>query len=233
MKLDRKVSNHPAPGKAGIAPPLTIEHHRPGLPDPGRSTKCHHMKALFLSLCTSGVLFSFAASADTLNLTDPSGIPVPLGTHVDSSLFPALFFDWNPSGLTSLTLVYDANLLGAGHEMESATLLFDPSQVASIDEVFTPIWYRASVTFSVPITAVSDELAPAFWAVHKDFTDPMNGGRWTGYHLDGSGPGQVGFGYVVPEPSTASLFVLSGILTFTGYRCRTIRLQARPGSRLR
>jgi hypothetical protein len=32
------VHNHPASGKAGIASRLTIEHHRPGLPDPGRST---------------------------------------------------------------------------------------------------------------------------------------------------------------------------------------------------
>ena len=28
--------NHPASGKAGLAPRLTIEHHRPGLPEPGR-----------------------------------------------------------------------------------------------------------------------------------------------------------------------------------------------------
>lgn len=31
------VANHPAPGKAGIASLLAIGHHRPGLPEPGRS----------------------------------------------------------------------------------------------------------------------------------------------------------------------------------------------------
>ena len=29
-------ANHPAAGKAGIALRLTVGHHRPGLPDPGR-----------------------------------------------------------------------------------------------------------------------------------------------------------------------------------------------------
>jgi len=28
--------NHPAAGKAGIASRLTIEHYRPGVPEPGR-----------------------------------------------------------------------------------------------------------------------------------------------------------------------------------------------------
>ena len=30
------TSNHPAAGKAGLAPLLAIERHRPGLPEPGR-----------------------------------------------------------------------------------------------------------------------------------------------------------------------------------------------------
>jgi hypothetical protein len=29
-------ANHPAPGKAGIAPRLAIGHHWAGLPEPGR-----------------------------------------------------------------------------------------------------------------------------------------------------------------------------------------------------
>jgi hypothetical protein len=29
------LPNHPASGKAGIAPRLAIEHHCPGLPEPG------------------------------------------------------------------------------------------------------------------------------------------------------------------------------------------------------
>jgi hypothetical protein len=35
--LVRAGHNHPASGKAGIASPLTIGHHCPGLPDPERS----------------------------------------------------------------------------------------------------------------------------------------------------------------------------------------------------
>jgi len=31
------MPNHPAPGKAGLASLLAIEHHCPGLPDPERS----------------------------------------------------------------------------------------------------------------------------------------------------------------------------------------------------
>jgi len=30
------ATNHPGAGKAGIAPRLTIGHHCPGLPEPGR-----------------------------------------------------------------------------------------------------------------------------------------------------------------------------------------------------
>jgi hypothetical protein len=30
------AANHPAAGKAGITRLLTIEHHCPGLPEPGR-----------------------------------------------------------------------------------------------------------------------------------------------------------------------------------------------------
>jgi hypothetical protein len=33
----KKSPNHPAAGKAGIASRLALEHHRPGLPEPGRS----------------------------------------------------------------------------------------------------------------------------------------------------------------------------------------------------
>ena len=32
----KKSPNHPAAGKAGIAPQLATEHHCPGLPEPGR-----------------------------------------------------------------------------------------------------------------------------------------------------------------------------------------------------
>ena len=35
----RGTANNPAAGKAGIARPLTIEHHCPGLPEPGRFDK--------------------------------------------------------------------------------------------------------------------------------------------------------------------------------------------------
>jgi hypothetical protein len=39
MAKDRAAlqNNHPAAGKAGIARPLAIEDHWPGLPEPGRS----------------------------------------------------------------------------------------------------------------------------------------------------------------------------------------------------
>ena len=38
-----EASNKPAAGNAGIASQLTIEHHRPGVPEPERSaTSPHH-----------------------------------------------------------------------------------------------------------------------------------------------------------------------------------------------
>jgi hypothetical protein len=39
MRQRRLVPNHPAAGKAGIAPRLAIGHYWPGLPEPGRSPK--------------------------------------------------------------------------------------------------------------------------------------------------------------------------------------------------
>jgi hypothetical protein len=61
MRYSSKWPNHPAKGKAGIAPWLAIEHHRPGLPEPGRSTSGYNkMRALLLcvtfllSVCVSG-----------------------------------------------------------------------------------------------------------------------------------------------------------------------------------
>ena len=37
MSQRSEGANHPAVGKAGIAPLFAIEHHRPGLPEPGCS----------------------------------------------------------------------------------------------------------------------------------------------------------------------------------------------------
>ncbi len=36
MQIEILLANKPAAGKAGIASRLTIEHHWPGLPEPGR-----------------------------------------------------------------------------------------------------------------------------------------------------------------------------------------------------
>jgi hypothetical protein len=36
INILNRAHNHPASGKAGITSPLTIEHHPPGLPEPGR-----------------------------------------------------------------------------------------------------------------------------------------------------------------------------------------------------
>ena len=177
------------------------------------------MKKLLFSLSTSVVLLSFAASADTLILTDPSGIPIPAGTHADSYLFPTSLLDLsNP--ITSLTVAYDAAFAPPGyHEIVSAMLLFDPAQVASISNVFsTPTYYGASVEFSVPVTAVSDEFAPAFWAVHGEI-----GGAslteliWTVSYQDGS-QRTAGDG-IIPEPTTATLLFLTGLI----FGCRSRR----------
>jgi len=35
--MNNPTANKPAAGNAGIAPQLAIEHHWPGLPEPGRS----------------------------------------------------------------------------------------------------------------------------------------------------------------------------------------------------
>ena len=178
------------------------------------------MKTWRLSLSICGVLIGFAATADTLNLTDPSGIPVPPEAHVDAFWFPPLLDSSNP--ITNLTIAYDADYSGmGGHEIVSATLLFDPAQVASISDVLsTPAYYGASVTFSVPVTAVSDEFAPAFWAVHADSAGASSL-IWTASYLDGSQ--QQYYFEIIPEPSTVSMFVLSGLLICAGCRCRTSR----------
>ena len=36
LLISQRAPNHPAAGKAGLAPLLAIERHRPGLPEPGR-----------------------------------------------------------------------------------------------------------------------------------------------------------------------------------------------------
>ena len=47
--MNRPASNYPAPGKAGIALCLRIEHHCPGLPEPGLGSK-HVMKAILANV---------------------------------------------------------------------------------------------------------------------------------------------------------------------------------------
>ena len=39
MQIATLWPSHPAAGKAGIAPLFPVDHHRPGLPEPGRSSE--------------------------------------------------------------------------------------------------------------------------------------------------------------------------------------------------
>jgi hypothetical protein len=181
------------------------------------------MKKLLFSLTASVVVISFAASADILNLTDPSGIPIPPGTHVDWYRFPSPLLNIsNP--ITNLTIAY-ANIAAAGyHEIVSATPLFDPAQVASITLVLsTPTYYEASVAFSVPVTAVSDRFAPAFWVVHGE----IGGGavytelRWTASYFDGTE--RMAYEGIIPEPTSAALLSLAGLTFLVSRQCRTSR----------
>jgi hypothetical protein len=41
--MSRSASNHPAPGKAGLAFRLAVGYHWPGLPEPGRSATQTHL----------------------------------------------------------------------------------------------------------------------------------------------------------------------------------------------
>jgi hypothetical protein len=64
------------------------------------------------------------------------------------------------------------------------------------------------VQFSVPVTAVSDDFAPAFWAVHGEIgggglTDLL----WTATYLDGSQ--QSYMDGIIPEPSVLALLPTS------------------------
>jgi hypothetical protein len=181
------------------------------------------MRKLLFSLTASVVVISFAASADILNLTDPSGIPIPPGTHVDSYPFPTPLLNIsNP--ITNLTIAY-TNIAAVGdHEIMSATPLFDSAQVASITEVSsTPTYYEASAAFSVPVTAVSDRHAPAFWAVHGG----IGGGfvytelRWTASYSDGT-ERMFSVG-IVPEPTSAALLALAGLTFLVSRQGRTSR----------
>lgn len=181
------------------------------------------MKKLRFSLTLFVVMIGLTASGDILNLTDPSGIPVPPGTHVDWYRFPAPLLDIsNP--LTNLAIAY-ANIAAPGyHEIVSATPLFDLGQVASITEISsTTNYYEVAVEFSVPITGISDEFAPAFWAVHE----AIGGGavyteiRWAASYLDGT-ERLISDG-IIPEPAAASLMLLTGPIFFVGRQCRTSR----------
>ena len=180
------------------------------------------MKNLLFSLSTSAVLLSLSAAADTVNLTDPSGIPVPPGTHVDSYLFPiSLLNISNP--ITNLNVSYESIAPPGYHEIVSTTLLFDPAQVARITPVSSTLThFEALVDFSVPVTAVSSYSAPVFWAVHGQ----IGGGAnytwldWTVSYLDGSRR-TAGNG-IIPEQSTVSMIFLSGLM-FCVDRCCRVR----------
>lgn len=180
------------------------------------------MKKLIACLSACAVLFSLAASADTLTLTDPSGIPVPSGAHVDAYPFPTpLLFIANP--ITNLHFTYQTIASPGEHEILSATLLFDPAQVSILTTVAsTPTYYEANVKFSIPVTAVSNPFAPAFWAVHEDAAGGLwlaNQLTWTATYLDGS---QQTYGLAqIPEPSTLALIVVAGLLGFVARKGRS------------
>jgi hypothetical protein len=185
------------------------------------SKREHPMKKLLFGLSASMVVISFTASGDILNLTDPSRIPVPPGTHVDSYQFPTgLLNSSNP--MTKLSLAYSSLAAPGYHEIMSANLLFDSAQVPNLTEVLsTPTDYEASVEFSVPVTEVSPSFAPAFWAVHGE----IGGGavytdlRWTAWYLDGTE--RSAYDGIIPEPAAASLLLLGGLILLIGRSCRT------------
>src|SRR5947199_4936916 len=56
----RRASNQPAAGKAGIARQLTIEHHWPGLPEPGRRPLDTHMRRFAKTTILAGIPFGLA-----------------------------------------------------------------------------------------------------------------------------------------------------------------------------
>ncbi len=60
-------SNHPAAGKAGLASLLTIEHHRSGLPEPGRwPSRLVYMRVWILISVVSALLLGCATSKDPI-----------------------------------------------------------------------------------------------------------------------------------------------------------------------
>jgi hypothetical protein len=188
------------------------------------------MKTILIGLCASFVLLSDQASAATLVLFEPTGIPVPVGGHVDFYHFPiSLLRPANP--MVALSIDYESFAPPGGHDIVSGTLLFSPTQVASITPgLVTLTDYEALAQFFVGITAVSDESAPAFWAVHRDLIGPATTTLiWTATYLDGSH--QSAIDGIIPE-SSSSFMLLSSVALLCCVRRRSKKAEVESGPRV-
>lgn len=167
----------------------------------------------------AAVLAVFAATGHArsavLTLTDVTTVPIPPGAHADAYQIPSeLFGPGKPIATLEVDYLNQPFVPGVGiHEIESATFLFQASDLASVTVLeSTDDRFRALIVFkTVPDrrpTGLTNPASPAMVAMHG----PSMGSattlvEWTATYADGST--LTAFNGIIPEPSTAAIALLS------------------------
>lgn len=175
-------------------------------------------------LATTGL-----ASSAVLTLTDVSSVPVPPGTHADAYEIPSeLFTPGKPIATLEVDYLNQPFVPGVGiHEIQSATFLFQASDLASttvLESTVDRFW--ALITFkTVPDrrpTGLTNPTAPALVAMHGSANGSATTlAKWTATYSDGST--LTAFNGIIPEPSTVTIALLSAGMVLT----RRTRTRAR------
>lgn len=176
-------------------------------------------------LATSGL-----ASSAVLTLTDVTTIPVPPGTHADAYELPSeLFEPGKPITTLEVDYLNQPFVPGIGiHEIQSATFLFQASDLASttvLESTVDRFW--ALIVFkTVPDrrpTGLTNPAAPALVAMHGNFGlgSATTLAKWTATYADGST--LTAYNGIIPEPSTVTIALLSAGMALT----RRTRTRAR------
>ncbi|MGD7652306.1 MAG: hypothetical protein ACQCXQ_03755 [Verrucomicrobiales bacterium] len=187
------------------------------------------MKTMKLLIAVGFAAVSVAPAA-TLELLDFSSLPAvpsdPAGAHYDAYDFPLSILPGDSGNpITSLSVDYEAVVAFAGaaglHEILSVYFMFSSGNLVELDS--TPTHYSARVDFTEGVTGVSDELAPAFVALHGP-APGLTSLLWTASYLDGSE--SCALDGIIPEPGVCALGAVGGL----GLLCR--RKRKVPGKRV-